>query len=185
MRPVRKVEDGKQPIFDGEFLAFLSDEMSAYGELIKAISTCHSLTRFVSYFVGIMSTYIVGILQRCSGLIVVVRTLRNHTTLVCGSCTLAPFLRMYYVSFFFVFITSFVVVMKHSSPAWILISINSAEFSFCFKTKLKSPWILFILLIFALNDCHWLWRLAFQCKCDRLIAAVEGSKVSCAVILLT
>uniref|UniRef100_A0A9J2P2L3 Cation-transporting P-type ATPase N-terminal domain-containing protein n=1 Tax=Ascaris lumbricoides TaxID=6252 RepID=A0A9J2P2L3_ASCLU len=52
MRPVRKVEEGKQPIFDGEFLAFLSDEMSAYGELIKAISTCHSLTRIQGELCG-------------------------------------------------------------------------------------------------------------------------------------
>uniref|UniRef100_A0A914ZET9 Cation-transporting ATPase n=2 Tax=Parascaris univalens TaxID=6257 RepID=A0A914ZET9_PARUN len=52
MRPVRKVEGGKQPVFDGEFLAFLPDEMSAYGELIKAISTCHSLTRIQGELCG-------------------------------------------------------------------------------------------------------------------------------------
>ncbi|VDM39206.1 unnamed protein product [Toxocara canis] len=52
MRPVRLADDGKRPVFDGEFTAFLSDEMNAYGELIKAISTCHSLTRIQGELCG-------------------------------------------------------------------------------------------------------------------------------------
>ncbi|VDK47422.1 unnamed protein product [Anisakis simplex] len=53
MRPVRNaVDNAKGPNFDGEFTAFISDEMSAYGELIKAISTCHSLTRIQGELCG-------------------------------------------------------------------------------------------------------------------------------------
>lgn len=45
VRPVKKEKGERSPEFDTELKSFASNEMSCYGEFVKAISTCHSLTR--------------------------------------------------------------------------------------------------------------------------------------------
>lgn len=47
VRPLRQEEDGGCPGFDIELKSFSASEMSHYGEFVKAISTCHSLTRYI------------------------------------------------------------------------------------------------------------------------------------------
>lgn len=50
LRPLKLSNDG--PLFDGEFQTIISDEMTNYYDLLKAIATCHSLTRIQGQLCG-------------------------------------------------------------------------------------------------------------------------------------